>query len=146
MKQGEDSLNALEDAAQHNNVEYIHKIAKMLIHQPEGQDAVNDKLRDLGEIVANVTQDTSKEVCIDLLPGEVESSELLKVVGYTPQQKVKDTEELPSRLTTLTPSQQTAFKLISDTSKQQPLFVTGPGGTGKSYLIHTSGTSHTQAR
>ena len=71
VKQGEDSLNALEDAAQRNfSVDYIHKIAKMLIlHQPEVQESVNNKLRDvgLGEVVANVTKDASKEVCIDLL-------------------------------------------------------------------------------
>ena len=50
---------------------------------------------------------------------------------------MKDTEELTRSLATLTPSQQTAFKLMSDTNNQH-LFVTGPGGTGKSYLIHTT--------
>ena len=41
VKQGEDSLNAVEDAAQRNfSVEYIHKIAKMLIlQQPEAQES-----------------------------------------------------------------------------------------------------------
>ena len=37
----------------------------------------------------------------------------------------------------LTPSQMEAFQLMTNSSQQQLLFVTGPGSTGNSFLIHT---------
>ena len=50
---------------------------------------------------------------------------------------MKDEEELQVRLKSLTPSQIEAFQLMTNSSQQRLLFVTGPGGTGKTFLIHT---------
>ena len=51
---------------------------------------------------------------------------------------VKDEDELRERILSLTPSQLHAFELMTDLCDQQRLlFLTGPGGTGKSFLIHT---------
>ena len=51
---------------------------------------------------------------------------------------VKDEDELRERIVSLTPSQLHAFELMTDLCDQQRLlFLTGPGGTGKSFLIHT---------
>ena len=46
-------------------------------------------------------------------------------------------EELQARIKSLTPSQIEAFQLMTYSSRQRLLFVTGPGGTGKSFMIHT---------
>ena len=51
---------------------------------------------------------------------------------------VKDEDELRERILSLTPSQLHAFELMTDLCDQQRLlFLTGPGGTEKSFLIHT---------
>ena len=51
---------------------------------------------------------------------------------------VKDEDELRERILSLTPSQLHAFELMTDLCDQQRLlFLSGPGGTGKSFLIHT---------
>ena len=68
----------------------------------------------------------------------MERSDLLKLLGHNPVNVVKDEDELRERILSLTPSQLHAFELMTDLCDQQRLlFLTGPGGTGKSFLIHT---------
>ena len=74
--------------------------------------------------------------CVDLSPGG-HSTNLISLVGCNPIRLVKDEEELQVRIKSLTPSQMEAFQLMTNSSQQQLLFVTGPGCTGKSFLIHT---------
>ena len=70
-------------------------------------------------------------------PGVGQSTDLLSLVGCNPTRLVKDDEELQARIKSLTPSQIEAFQLMTNSSQQRLLFVTGPSGTGKSFLIHT---------
>ena len=75
---------------------------------------------------------------LDVAPGDTERSDLLKLLGHNPVNVVKDEDELRERILSLTPSQLHAFELMTDLCDQQRLlFLTGPGGTGKSFLIHT---------
>ena len=50
---------------------------------------------------------------------------------------MKDEADLQQRIKTMTPSQMDAYKVMTNSSQQRLLFVTGPGGTGKSFLIHS---------
>ena len=75
---------------------------------------------------------------LDVAPGYTERSDLLKLLGHNPVNVVKDEDELREHILSLTPSQLHAFELMTDLCDQQRLlFLTGPGGTGKSFLIHT---------
>ena len=115
----------------------------------EAQEAVNRKLRDmgLGDVsLADDSQDPgvlsstgNDQTCfLDVAPGDTERSDLLKLLGHNPVNVVKDEDELSERILSLTPSQLHAFELMTDLCDQQRfLFLTGPGGTGKSFLIHT---------
>ena len=69
--------------------------------------------------------------CVDLPPGVGQSTDLLRLVGCNPTRLMKDEEELQARIKSLTPSQIEAFQLLTNSSQQRLLFVTGPGGTGK---------------
>ena len=152
VRQEEDALDALEKACRRNfSIQYIHRMAKMLILQNvEAQEAVNRKLRDmgLGDVsLADDSQDPgvlssstgNDQTCfLDVAPGDTERSDLLKLLGHNPVNVVKDEDELRERILSLTPSQLHAFELMTDLCDQQRLlFLTGPGGTGKSFLIHT---------
>ena len=75
--------------------------------------------------------------CVDLPPGVGQSTDLISLVGCNPTRLVKDEEELQVRIKSLTPSHIEAFQLMTNSSQQRLLFVTGPGDTGKSFLIHT---------
>lgn len=73
IKQEEDALSCLEDAAKRNfSIQYIHRIAKMLILQnSDARDRVNNKLCDLGlgEVAFDDSCDdgaSSECVCTDL--------------------------------------------------------------------------------
>ena len=147
VRQEEDALDALEKACRRNfSIQYIHRMAKMLILQNvEAQEAVNRKLRDmgLGDVsLADDSQDPgvlslstgNDQTCfLDVAPRDMERSDLLKLLGHNPVNVVKDEDELRERILSLTPSQ-----LMTDLCDQQRLlFLTGPGGTGKSFLIHT---------
>ena len=103
----------------------------MLILQ--NSEAVNSKLRDLclGEV--DLDGDALKEHVYTYLLG---------VVGCNPIRSVKDEEELQARMKSLTPSQMEAFQLMINSSQQQLLFVTGPGGTRKSFEPYCSWSSH----
>ena len=90
----------------------------------DGDDKCNDQSRVEG-------------ACVDLPPGVGQSTDLLSLVGCNPTRLVKDEEELQARIKSLTPSQIEAFQLMTNSSQQRLLFVTGPGGTWKSFLIHT---------
>ena len=147
-KQDEDALASLEEASNRNfNIKYIHRIAKMLILKNMGaQEAVNEKLRGLGLGEVNVddgdhdNEDDWSKQChmLDHPPGEAERSDLIRLLGHNPVSIVSDEQELRERVASLKPSQMEAFQLMTDLSeKQRLLFVTGPGGTGKSFLIHT---------
>ena len=142
----EDALSSLEDAAKRNfSVHYIHRLAKMLILQNnEAKEAVNNKLRDLGLGEVDLDNDNrcddqshTEGTCVELSPGVGQSTDLISLVGCNPIRLVKDEEELQVRIKSLTPSQKEAFKLMTNTLQQRLLLVTGPGGTGKSFLIHT---------
>ncbi len=145
VKQDEDALASLEDASNRNfGVKYIHRLAKMLILQNVGaQEAVNDKLRDLGlgEVNADADDNSDEESHAQFLdhpPGEADRSDLMQLLGHNPFSAVSDEQELRGRISSLKPSQMHAFQLMTDVSeKQRLMFVTGPGGTGKSFLIHT---------
>ena len=84
-----------------------------------------------------MTSHILKGMCVDLSPGIGQSTDLISLVDCNPIRLVKDEEELQVRLKSLTPSQMEAFQLMTNSSQQRLLFVTGPGGTGKSLLIHT---------
>ena len=79
----------------------------------------------------------TKGMCVDLSPGVGQSTDLISLVSCNPIRLVKDKEELQVHLKPLTPSQMEAFQLMTNSSQQRLLIVTGPGGTGKSFLIHT---------
>ena len=90
----------------------------------DGDDKCNDQSRVEG-------------VCVDLPPGVGQSTDLISLVGCNPTRLVKDEEELQVSIKSLTLSQIEAFQLMTNSSQQRLLFVTGPGGIGKSFLIHT---------
>ena len=46
-------------------------------------------------------------------------------------------EELQVHIQSLTPSQMEGIELMNNPSQQRLVFITGPGGTGKSFLVHT---------
>jgi hypothetical protein len=143
IKQEEDSISSLEDAAKRSfSVQYIHRLAKMLILQNrEASEAVNSKLRDLGLGEVDLDGDDKRddqsrveEACVDLYSGVGQSTDLISLVGCNPIRLVKDEEELQVRMKSLTPSQMEAFKLMTNSSQQRLLFVTGPGGLEKVFL------------
>ena len=70
-------------------------------------------------------------MCGPISWGIGQSTDLISLVGCNPITLVKDEEELQVRIKSLTPSQKEAFKLMTNSSQQQLLFVTSHGGTGK---------------
>ena len=142
----EDAISSLEDAAKRNfNVHYIHRLAKMLILQNrEASETVKSNLRDLGLGEVDLDGDDKCDdqsrvegACADLPPGVGQSTDLINLVECNPTRLVKDEEELHIRIKSLTLSQIEAFQLMTNSSQQRLLLVTGPGGTGKSFLIHS---------
>ena len=104
---------------------------------------MNSKLRDIGLGEVDLDSDNgcddqshTEGTCVDPSPGVCQSTDLIGLVGCNPIRLVKDEEELQVRIKSLTPSQK-AFKLMNNSSQRRLLFVTGPVGTGKSFLIHT---------
>ena len=85
----------------------------------------------------NVMTSHTLRAHVDLSPGVGQSTDLISLVGCNPIRLVKDEEELQVCIESLTPSQKETFKLMTNSSQQRLLFVIGPGGTGKSFLIHT---------
>ena len=105
---------------------------------------MNSKLRDLGLGEVDLDGDDKCDdqsrvegACVDLPSGVGQSTDLISLVGCNSTRLVKDEEELQARIKFLIPSQIEAFKLMTNSSQQRLLFVTGPGGTGKSFQIHT---------
>ena len=116
----------------------------LILQNREASEAVNSKLRDLGLGEVDLDGDDKCDdqscvegACVDLSPGVGQSTDLISLVGCNPIRLVKDEEELQAHMKSLTPSQIEAFQLMTNSSQQRLLFVTGPGGTGKSFLIHT---------
>ena len=119
-------------------------MAKMLILQNvEAQEAVNRKAEGHGTRRRQCHRRLTRSRCAlivnreqpDLFLGCTERLDLLKLLGHNPVNVVKDEDELRERLT---PSQLHAFELMTDLCNQQRLlFLTSPGSTGKSFLIHT---------
>ena len=67
--------------------------------------------------------------CVDLSPGVGQSTDLISLVGCNPIGLVKDEEELQTCMKSQTPSQMEAFQLMTNSSQQQLLFVTGTQST-----------------
>ena len=134
------SFSSLEDAAKHSN--YIYRLAKMLnLQNREASEPVNSKLRDLGlgEVDLDGDDKCGDYSCVegarvDLSPGVGQSTDLISLVRCNPIRLIKEEEELQARMKSLTLSQMEAFQLMTNSSQQRLLFVTGPGGTGKSIL------------
>ena len=112
VRQEEDALDALDKVCRRNfSIQYIHRMAKVLILQNvEAQEAVNRKLRDmgLGDVsLADDSQDPgvlssstgNDQTCfLDVAPGDMERSDLLKLLGHNPVNVVKDEDELRERI------------------------------------------------
>lgn len=105
IEQGEDALNSLDKASRLNfSVTYIRRLAKMLIMRNiEALEAVNSKLMDIGLDEVNLSGDDGDpggdsesyhSRFLDDLPGDVERSDLLRLVGHKPVTVVKDDREL----------------------------------------------------
>ena len=64
--------------------------------------------------------------------------EIQKLLAYNILKILQDKQDLESKIGQLTPTQSIVFKYISEHVSEQILaFVTGPGGTGKSFLLQT---------
>ena len=113
----------------------------LILKNNSAKERVNNKLRDLG--LAEVADDSfgdnalSDHVCTDVSLMDGQSADLLNLVGCHPVNLVKDEASLQQRIKTMTPSQMDAYKVMTNSSQQRLLFVTDPGCTGKSFLIHS---------
>ena len=65
-------------------------------------------------------------MCTDVSLMDGQSADLLNLVGCHPVNLVKDEAD-----------EMDAYKVMTNSFQQRLLFVTGPGGTGKSFLIHS---------
>ena len=148
--QGEDAEEALEHAARRNfDPERIQAIARrMLQEQICDHNIINSKLRGLniGEIDINHNEQLEVEeesIAAGCVPDQhVHFAMKWKTscpYSTTADSIQQDHKTLATHIEMLTPSQLAVFSYIKQTSgsKQILAFVTGGGGCGKSFFLHT---------
>ncbi|XP_071137190.1 uncharacterized protein [Mytilus edulis] len=120
----------------------IAKMARrLLIEQISDEATLSRKIRGL-ELGVDV------DLSDDILPqynfiqhditGDLHSTEVLKLLHWSKEAILKDKTSLVQRKNQMSSSQKKVFDCImSGTDTQTLAFITGPGGCGKSFLLHT---------
>ena len=120
----------------------IAKIAKkMLCEQLANQETLSKKIASLeyGEEIPFEGENLDEYESTPLIDLESDDApEIRKLLEYNKAKLMKEKLDLQSRISKLTDCQKHVFDYIVKHEGNQILaFVTGPGGTGKSFLLHT---------
>ena len=131
---------AFENMKQKNfDPRQIAKVAKkMLAEQLSDSDTLKKKIKDLGygeEIpFENEDLDNYESVEVGDFPADQNES-INKMIIASREKLIADKHSLTERITQFTKSQKDAFEFVTNSDKQILAFITGPGGTGKSFLL-----------
>ncbi len=114
---------------------------KMLIAEMAPLAEIQQKINDLdyGDIVID-TEDLQEYDTVPVidLSQEQADKEVQKLLQYNRKMIIAETINVEDRKKTFTPEQANFFTFVEQNMQTQKLtFCTGPGGTGKSYLLHT---------
>ena len=120
----------------------IAKIAKKMLHEGlSNSHTLSKKIRalDYGEDIPfeNTELDAYESVPLEEPQLEMDS-DIQKLVLYNKMRILEDKKDLAVKIHQLTESQAKVYDFISSHESEQILaFITGPGGTGKSFLLRT---------
>ena len=123
----------------------ISKIArKMLIQEIALLGSLKRKIADLdyGEVIPLDEDDNNlvqyQTVSLGDYCDNETDKEIRKLLNINRQKLIHETKDLKTRISKLTNDQKKVFNHIeANIGKQKLLFITGSGGVGKSYLLHT---------
>ena len=120
----------------------IAKIAKKMLHEGmTDAHTLSKKIRDAeyGEEIPFDDTELESYQSVPLEEPQMEMhADIQKLVVYNRMKILEDKKDLAAKIDLLTKSQRIVYDYISNHSSEHILaFVTGPGGTGKSFLLRT---------
>ena len=123
----------------------ISRVArKMLIQEIAPLGVLKKKILDMdyGEVIPLDDDDTNlvqyPTISVDDYYDNETDQDIKKLLNINRQMILSETKDLKTRINQLTEDQTKVFNHVETNIETQKLiFVTGPGGVGKSYLLHT---------
>ena len=137
LKQGEEVENAIEEAKSlHFNPASLERLARKLRIQGCKVDDMPAVLQAQPQPDAAVHDEEEHTVIVDEKVDTSLRNDIKSMLGMTKSIDVAtEQDHLAKNIAMLTKSQRAVFHVISKCDRQHLMFVTGPGGTGKSFLI-----------